>query len=273
MTQATRNLAITSKRCSTILIGTLAVIASTAACSQSSRTAANTPQPAGASLRPAAMKTVSTTVPNTTAMSTSEATSSTAKAALPKLVVYKSRNYGVSFSYPRQYASRSARAIANGDLSLQPKPDGYEGQITLARIEIPKGFYPDTDYQSGYFTLSLNEDINADECRLGLNVGKEGRVETMNINGTEFQWIETDTGGRGNASKVRNYVAYANETCYELETGVRTNNEGGLARELDPDQVLRRLDAILTSVSIIPATENPVAQKLQSSVQIPESQK
>ncbi len=83
-------------------------------------------------------------------------------AALP--VVYKSRDYGVSFVYPWQYSLVSARMVATGDESLRPKPDGHEGQFTLARVDIPKGFYADTNYESGYFILSLNQEVNQQEC-------------------------------------------------------------------------------------------------------------
>jgi hypothetical protein len=35
-----------------------------------------------------------------------------------------------------------------------------------------------------------------------------------------------------------------------MELGVKTANEEGLAREVDPDQVMRRLNAILQTVKV-----------------------
>jgi len=185
------------------------------------------------------------------------------------LITYRSRDYGVSFLYPWQYAFVSAKAVATGDPSLWPKSDGHDGQFTLARIEIPRGFYSGTDYESGYFTLSLNQDLNQQECESALNPGKDGNVETDTLNGAEFRWIETDSGGRGHAAKLRQYVSFANGTCYELEMGVKTRNDDGLAREVDPDQVLRRLDTIVRTVKILPETENPAAGEVESSTATP----
>src|SRR5262249_8550609 len=177
----------------------------------------------------------------------------------------KSRDFGVSFLYPWQYAFVSAKTVANGDSSLRPKSDGHEGQFTLARIEIPKGFYSHTDYESGYFTLSLNQDLNQQECESTLSPGKDSKVESDTINGVEVRWSETDRGGGGHAAKLRQYVTFNNGTCYEVEMGVKTANDDGLAREVDPDQVLRRLDAILRTVKILPGAESPAPAELKSS--------
>jgi hypothetical protein len=76
--------------------------------------------------------------------------------------------------------------------------------------------------------------------------------------------METDSGGRGQATKLRQYVTFTNGTCYEVEMGVKTSNDGGLAREVNPDQVLRRLDGILRTVKIIPSTEKPAAAVAES---------
>ena len=45
---------------------------------------------------------------------------------------------------------------------------------------------------------------------------------------------------------------------------MKTSNDGGLAREVNPDQVLRRLDGILRTVKIQPSTEKPAAAVAES---------
>ena len=166
-----------------ILLGTLAALVMTVACSSNSKPNGKTSQPLKASVQQVALKTVSPMAPEPTP---EVAKASTEKAALPKLISYKSRDYGVSFAYPRQYAYLSAKVVA-GDSALQPKSDGHDGQFTLARVEVPKGFYPDTDFESGYFMLSLNQDISQEECEASLNAGKDGKVQTQSINGIELQ--------------------------------------------------------------------------------------
>jgi len=136
----------------------------------------------------------------------------------------------------------------------------------MARIDIPKGFYADTDYESGYFALSLDQDLSQEECESALAAPKDGKLGTDTINGVEFRWIETDNGGGGHAAKLRQYVTFTNSTCYEFEMGVKTRNEDGLAREVDPDKVLRRLDGILRTVKILPE-ETPAAAQAESSTE------
>ncbi|HLJ96816.1 MAG TPA: hypothetical protein VKU02_26820, partial [Gemmataceae bacterium] len=182
-----------------------------------------------------------------------------------KLSSYNSHDYGVSFRYPWQYGFINARMVANGDASLKPKSDGHDGQFTLARVEIPQGFYPDTDFESGYFSLSLNQNLNEEQCVQSLSSAKDAKLSTVNIGGRDFRWIETSSGGKGSASKVRDYVAFENGACYELEVGVTTANQDGLSREVDPDMVLSRLDSILQTVKIVPQTEQAVAPVVETS--------
>ncbi len=251
-----------------ILLATLAMVATTVGCSSNSRAAVSSSMPAGASLRADAPQTGTAVKPAVSAATTNAKTSSAEKPPVPKLITYKSRDYGVSFVYPWQYAFLNARAVAQGEASLRPKSDGHDGQITLARIDIPKGFYADTDYESGYFALSLDQDLGQQECEASLVVPKDGKLGTDTINGVEFHWIETDSGGGGHAAKLRQYVTFSNSnsTCYEFEMGVKTRNEDGLAREVDPDKVLRRLDGILRTVKILP-DQSPAAAEAVSSTE------
>jgi hypothetical protein len=243
------------------LCATLAAVVITVACSNHPKANANAAD-SEAGPRPVVLKTVATTLPQPGAANVLKQTDLSAKPPVSKSVSYKSRDYGVSFDYPRQYAYLSAKTIAKGDAALQPKPDGTNTQFTLASVEIPKGFYPDSDLDRAYFTLSLNEDLSEDECQATLGSPKDAKQQTQNINGMDFRWVETDKGGSGESVKTRNYVTYTNATCYQLEVGVKSKNEKGLAREVNPDQVFKRLDAIVETVKI-----NPTLEPAKGSVQ------
>ena len=143
-----------------------------------------------------------------------------------------------------------ARSIVNGDSSLRPVSDGYDGQVTLVRVEIPKGFYADTNFQSGYFILSLNSNVGQQECEQTLGLGKDGKVLTEAVNGVDFRWRESESGGRGQASKVRQYVTFTNDTCYELELGVKTC---GFTRRTLTAEVFP-VAPITSAATILPAT-------------------
>jgi hypothetical protein len=240
-----------------ILFAALAIVATTVGCSNS-KAAVSSSLPTGISLQGDAPQ-PSTAAPSAVVPTTGAKTSLTEK-PVAKPVTYKSRDYGVSFTYPWQYAYVNARTIAesDADASLRPKSDGNDAQITLARIDIPKGFYAGTDFESGYFTMSLDQDITSqEECDATFNLAKGGKVETDTINGAEFHWIDTETAGGGKATKLRQYVTFTNNTCYEFEMGVNTRNQDGLAREVNPDQVMRHLDGILRTVTIAP-DQSPV---------------
>ncbi len=243
-----------------ILLGTLAALVATLACSSKpSKQAASSPVSSSATLKPVALSTVVPVVPQPASDSVKSKRVDPVKSGN-----FMSRDYGVSFRYPWQYAFLNARALAHGDSSLKPRSDGRDGQFILARVEIPQGFYPDTDFQSGYFILSLNENLNEQECVQALSPAKDAKLETVSIQGQDFHWIESSSAGHGQASTVRNYVTFENGSCYEIEMGVKTANKDGMARELNPDQVMSRLDSILQTVKIVPATE-PAATTVESS--------
>ena len=201
-----------------------------------------------ATFKPAALKTVALVTPQPAMKAETVSIPDKSRVNVSKPIVYRSRDYGVSFQYPWQYAYFSARTIANGDDSLKPASDGHDGQITLARVAVPRGFYPETDFDSAYFTLGLNQNVTEEDCQVV--EAKRDQAKKEKINGVEFQWTESDEGGHGKASRVRNYLAYANGTCYEVEMGLKTSNEDGLAREVSSEQVFGRLESILQTVKI-----------------------
>jgi hypothetical protein len=233
-----------NNRRAAVVLGTIAALLTNIACSKPKENVVSQ-KPIDAIVRPAALKTVAAMDSKPVTQAVEAKDISQVKSPVAKPITYRSRDYGVSFVYPWQYKYSSAKTIANVE-SLQPKSDGFESQFTLIRVDIPKGFYPDTNFDSGYFTLSLNQDLSQDECKSMMNDTKLSDT----INGVEFHWAESSTGGHGEASKVRNYVAFANDTCYEIEMGVKTKSDRGLVREVEPDQVIQKLEAILKSVKI-----------------------
>jgi hypothetical protein len=251
------------------LILALAAVTAAVACSKESHrpiAQSSTAHTQAATVRPAAMVTVAPAAVDAPVVTASKPA---VKAPASKLLTFRSRDYGVSFVYPWQYAFVSAKAIA-GDESLLPKDDGSNGQFTLARVEVPRGYYPDTDFERGYFILSLNQDLDEQGCIASLGVAKEADLNRENINGVEYRWIESESGGHGSAVRQRNYAAFTNGTCYELEMSVKTSNQDGMAREIDPVQVMRRLDAILRTVNIAPELKDVASSQQAAAAAVPQ---
>lgn len=248
-----------------IMLGTIAAVVVAVGCTSKPKPSITSEKPVGAVVRPAALETVSAPV-KPASLAVAEKTSTPVKPA-PKPITFKSRDYGVSFVYPWQYTFLNAKTVAKSGESLRPKPDGNDSQFTLARIEIPKGFYADTDLKNAYFNLSLNEEIGEQDCAAWISPDKNGEIQNEMINGVNFRWSEMESGGHGSANRVRNYATFANDTCYEVEIGVKTESDG-LAREVDPDQVMRRLSAVLKTVEIKSSPEKEAATpQLKSSAE------
>lgn len=254
-----------------ILIGVVAALAATFACSSNgSKRVENPSKPITSPMvRPASMQTVepAVTQPAPTPAVPVKKTSSPKSVPATKVMTYKSRDYGVSFAYPWQYGFASGRTLVKDDSS--EKSDGDDGEFTLARVEIPKGYYPGTDFDSGYLTLSLNQNVDEQGCQAQVTPAKDGKVETDTINGVEFRWVETDEGGHGSSARVRNYAAFTGGACYQVEMGVKTRNDRGMAREVNVDSVMSRLDGVLKTVEIAPALRDADASKGETSSPAP----
>ena len=247
---------------SLIVASALVIVITGVACSSKSQSAVKSSRPVRAS-EPVAPESGVPAVEQPTLLSIASKTSSAVKGPGTQLITYKSRDYGVSFMYPWQYSFTSAKGLGNVDGSNETK-GGKGEKFTLARVDIPKGFYPDTDFDSGYFLLSLNEDLSEQECQPTLTPVKDGKLESETINGVEFRWMQTETGGHGSASTIRSYAGFSNGTCYEVEMGVKTKNERGMSREVDAGQVLRRLERILQTVKIQPVMQNAAEARVES---------
>ena len=251
-----------------IVTGMIAALIAGVACSQKpEKHLAAVPAVATPQLKTVALTSADPVINSPTVPANEPATNPERK-TLPKLAGFTSRDFGVSFRYPRQYAFLNARAIAN-DENRMPLTDGNGSQIGLARIEIPKGYYPDTDFESGYFLLSLNPNLDEKACQSWVGSSQGVGAGSKVIDGTEFRVNEVRNGGHGHASFVRQYATFTNSTCYEVELGVTTSNEDGLAREVDHEKVMARLDAILETVKILPTADSVGPAQETSSVSAP----
>src|SRR5690349_3473822 len=136
------------KHCGLALLGSLVVVMACVACSQNSKQPISSSQPNSPAVRPAVLRNVAQTVSEPIPVSASKESSSPVKPPSSQLLQYKSRDYGISFLYPWQYSFINAKTIAD-EASLRPRSDGHDGQFTLARVDVPKGFFPDSDLESG----------------------------------------------------------------------------------------------------------------------------
>ena len=83
----------------------------------------------------------------------------------PATVNYTDKTYGVTFEYPRRYAIETGDAAAEL-LTSSPVPMNFvePGGIALATVELPETYYPNTDFSSAYFNVSVHKTLTADQC-------------------------------------------------------------------------------------------------------------
>ena len=81
-------------------------------------------------------------------------------------VSYVNPEYGVSFSFPRQFSLKSGDAaqLSWGDLGPFQMDFVHPGGVTLAGVTLPGNSYPGTDFRSAFVNLSVNPRMTAEAC-------------------------------------------------------------------------------------------------------------
>ncbi len=207
-----------------------------------------------------------TTTPDAPALAAKPARKKVVRKA-PVTVTYADKTSGVSFQYPRKYSLETGDA-ANQLVASDPVPMNFvqPGGVAIAAVTLPTSVYPNGDLAVAFFDVSVNKALTAEQCGefseakpttpVDGTAPAVARASKRMIGDMELQSSETlaSQGGREEASKY--YHAFENGACYEFAlkvatTGVET--EGG--KHVDSQDVFQRLEKILATVKITPATE------------------
>jgi hypothetical protein len=185
----------------------------------------------------------------------------------PVTVTYADKTSGVSFQYPRKYSLETGDA-ANQLVSSDPVPMNFvqPGGVAIAAVTLPTSVYPNGDLAAAFFDVSVNKALTAEQCgefsEAKPTTPADGtapaaaQASKRIIGDMELQSSETlaTQGTREEASKY--YHGFENGACYEFALKVATTgseNEGG--KHVDSKEVFQRLEKILATVKITPATE------------------
>jgi hypothetical protein len=185
----------------------------------------------------------------------------------PATVTYADKTFGVSFQYPRKYSLETGDA-ADQLVSSDPFPMNFvqPGGLAIAAVTLPTSVYPNGDLAAAFFNVSVNKALTEEQCGKFSEVTPAAPADPeapvtsqpskLMIGDMELQPSETfaSQGTREEASKY--YHVFENGGCYEFAlkvatTGVET--EGG--KHVDHKEVFQRLERILATVKITPATE------------------
>src|SRR5580698_6803287 len=188
----------------------------------------------------------------------------------PATVTYADKTSGVSFQYLRKYSLETGDA-ADEVVSSDPVPMDFvqPGGVAIAAVTLPTSVYPNGDLAAGFFNVSVNKTLTAEECgkfsetKPATPVDPEAPASAtiqpskLMIGDMELQSSESiaSQGTREEASKY--YHVFENGACYEFALKVATTGsetEGG--KHVDSKEVFQRLGKILATVKISP-TETP----------------
>ena len=208
----------------------------------------------------------------------------------PATVSYVNPEYGVSFTFPRQYSLKSGDAaqLSWGDLGPFQMDFVQPGGMTLAGVQLPGHAYPGSDFKSAFVNLSVNPRMTSDACSQfafpeaktvgGMSpagtgeetttasetAGKESKAadksvrstsSTVKIGEVEFTEVETSTPVGMQQTDAKYYHAFNNGACYEFALGIATAGDGSVegVKPVDRQEVFGKLEKILATVKFQPA--------------------
>jgi hypothetical protein len=200
----------------------------------------------------------------------------------PATVSYVNPEYGISFSFSRQYSLKSGDAaqLSWGDLGPFQMDFVHPGGVTLAGVQLPGNSYPGTDFKSGFVNLSVNPRMTSEACtqfafpeaKAGVETSSPGGNDTsgkdtttkVKIGALEFTEVENSTATTMKQTDAKYYHAFNNGACYEFALGIGTESDGNIEgiTPVDRKAVFGKLEKILATVKLqpaaVPATEAPV---------------
>jgi hypothetical protein len=251
-------------------LGALAIFAAViviGSCSRSSKPVAIQPQP----IQPAAPVSVPPAAPAPAPV----VAKAKAKKRRPATLSYVNHEYGISFSFPRQYMLKSGDApqLSSGELGPFLTDFVHPGGVTLAALEMPANSYPGTDFKSGFVNLSVNPGMTAEACtqfafaelKSGADPSSPEKIAKVKFGATEFSEVENSTAATMKPTDARYYHAFGNGACYEFALAIGTEGDGNAEgfTPVDRQAVFGKLERILASVKLqpaaVPQTKTPAA--------------
>ena len=175
---------------------------------------------------------------------------------------YSNEEYGVAFDAPKGYV------LKEGELTSMDRGLGYlgpipmhfaePGGIRLATVEPPQGLHLGTNFVNEFFTVSAHYGFTEVVCAdFDIPAELRGAAVTRSVDGIEFHgFAEHSTASMHEYNGVFLH-GFTDDICYEIGYGVATvgasgSNTSGSLKNINQENVLRKLDRILDNVRINP---------------------
>lgn len=182
----------------------------------------------------------------------------------PPTVTYSDQTYGVSFRYPWQYSLKTGNRVNSESV---PMDFVQPGGVTAVSVEVPKGFFPETDFSSASFRVNVNKNLTESECGQfalpqPLLPGQDAvQPSKIALGGLEMQEVEDISGEATKQADTKYYHLFQNGACYEFALGLSTEDVGDdeTIAPVNREKVFQRLETILATVQIKPELTPQVA--------------
>ncbi len=196
---------------------------------------------------------------------------------------YVNREYGLSFSFPRDYRLKTGKAVQSPSGLTGPAQMNFvhPGGVMLAALEMPGNSYPGTDFKSGLVNVSVNPGMTSEACaQFTLSepgTGSEAspaKTEDVKIGAIAFHEVE-NSSAMMKQPDARFYHAFNSGACYEFALGIATDGDVNVEEitPVDREQVFGKLEKILATVKlqpgVLPETQLPETQIPETQVPIP----
>jgi hypothetical protein len=190
------------------------------------------------------------------------------KSRQQKVSTYKNPAYGVSFRYPKSYSLKEGEEASLQWDGLGPVEMNFvqPGGSMLTAVELPRNLYPGTDFTSGFFNVSVNPKLTSAQCDQFAfpESGSEAEPITPSkttVGATEFNEMQTSTGGDTKQAAAKYYHIFQNGMCYEFALGMERTAASTVdgIKPVDGDRVFRKLNWIFSTVKIEPVEAPEVA--------------
>jgi hypothetical protein len=174
---------------------------------------------------------------------------------------YMNTEYGVSFSYPRNYpldeGPLDQETVENieGLRSQEQLESEQPGGLLEATIIVPDDSFPNTTFAGGSVQFAVNRYWAGEGCRSlpSARLGDAGGATgTKTIQGVPFTWADSDAGEGETEFFERDYAGFANGTCYEffVRIGTEAGDETSPAKPVNQKKILTQLEKIVASFQL-----------------------
>jgi len=180
----------------------------------------------------------------------------------PSTVKYSDQTYGVAFRYPWQYSLKTGDAV---DAESVPMDFVQPGGQAAVSVDVPKGFYPDSDFASAFFRVNVNQNLTEAECNQFASLPSDKDKDAvqpakLTLGDLDMQEIEDISGDDAGQADTKYYHLFHNGACYEFALGLSTQSGADSdSMPVNREKVFRRLETILATVKVSPEANPQVA--------------